>query len=342
MIAQSKTRRWQVVASIALALVLFVYFLSRVSMADVLATVARVRVPWLLASVATALTSYVLRALRWGVILRPLGRPPVGDLLGCTAAGFATSAILPARAGEVIRPLLLSARTRLPAAGTMASILTERLADLAAILVIFGVAVPLARAELAASALTPLRDAAMLAAAGFVVAATAVLYALRKRDGAVGLLTRFLPERFKARGASFGHHVLDGLEAVRDPGSLVRLALWSFTTWGGSILQVLFLAKAFDVRLGLAGSAVFMVVSGLGLAVPTPAGVGGFHATIQFALTRLFGVDVATATAFALLHHAVCFVPITVLGLGYIASVGLTLGRVRTLQDEPPPGEGGS
>ncbi len=130
------------------------------------------------------------------------------------------------------------------------------------------------------------------------------------------MLTRLLPERFKSRAASFGHHVLDGLEAVRDPGSLVRLALWSFATWGGSILQVLFLAKAFDVRLGLAGSGVFMVVSGLGLAVPTPAGVGGFHATIQFALTRLFGVDVATATTFALLHHAVCFVPITVLGLG--------------------------
>lgn len=329
-------------ASVALALALFAYFLSRVSLAEVLATVARVKVPWLLASVAASLVSYTLRALRWGVILRPVGRAPVADLLGCTAAGFATSAILPARAGEVIRPLLLSARTGLPAAGTMAAVLTERLADLATILLLFGAAVPLAHATLAPGALIPLRDAALVAAAAFVAASCVVLYVLRKRDAAVNVLVRLLPARFKGKGASFGHHVIDGLEAVRNIGSLTRLALWSLATWGASVLQVLFLAHAFDVKLGLPGSAVFMVVSGLGLAVPTPAGVGGFHATIQFALTRLFGVDVATATAFALLHHAVCFVPITILGLGYIGSVGLTLGRVKGLQEQaPPPGEGG-
>ena len=89
-IAQSGTRRWQVVASIALALVLFVYFLSRVSMADVLATVARVRVPWLLASVATALTSYVLRALRNGAaayILKDCGTSALMEGIREAAAG---------------------------------------------------------------------------------------------------------------------------------------------------------------------------------------------------------------------------------------------------------------
>jgi hypothetical protein len=51
-------------------------------------------------------------------------------------------------------------------------------------------------------------------------------------------------------------------------------------------------------------------------------------------------VGVPTATAFALLHHAICFFPITVLGLGYLAGVGLSLGRVRALQaDAAPDGE---
>jgi hypothetical protein len=48
-------------------------------------------------------------------------------------------------------------------------------------------------------------------------------------------------------------------------------------------------------------------------------------------------VDVSTATAYALLHHAICFFPITVLGLAYLGAVGLSLGRVRALEGEAPP-----
>jgi hypothetical protein len=75
-------------------------------------------------------------------------------------------------------------------------------------------------------------------------------------------------------------------------------------------------------------------------AVPTPGGVGGFHAAIQFALTSLLDVDLPTATAFALLHHVVCFVPITILGLSYLAAVGLSLSRVRALEEASAEGIG--
>jgi uncharacterized protein (TIRG00374 family) len=331
-------RWWQVAASVTLAVALFAYFLSRVPLSEVAGTLSRVKLGWLLASAAASLASYAVRGLRWGVILEPLGTAGTGDLLGCTAAGFATSSVLPARAGEVIRPLLLSVRTGLPAAGTVASILTERLADLATVLVFFGVGVPLARSELVPAAIAPMRDAAVLAGAGFVAFALVVVALLRRRNAAVRWSVRLVPQRFKSKAESFLHHVLDGLEAVRSPRRLVRLALWSTAVWGLAVLQILFLARAFSHALSLPASAVFMVVSGLGLAVPTPAGVGGFHAAIQLALTRLFGVDLATATSFALLHHAVCFVPITVIGLTFVASVGFSVRRLRALH-APVEGE---
>lgn len=330
--APNSPRWWHVAASIALAAALFAYFLSRVPLSEVAATLGAVKVGWLLASVAASLASYAVRGLRWGVILEPLGSVGNVDLLGCTAAGFATSSILPARAGEVIRPLLLSARTGLPAAGTVASILTERLADLATVLLLFGIGVPFARHELLAGAVAPLREAAALATIGFVGFALAVVLLLRRRESAVRWSVRLVPDRFKTRAESFLRHLLDGLEAVRSPRRLLRLALWSVGVWGLATLQVVFLARAFGHPLSVAASAVFMVVSGLGLAVPTPAGVGGFHAAIQFTLIHLFGVDAATATGFALLHHAVCFLPITVIGLTFVAVVGFSLGRLRALE----------
>jgi uncharacterized protein (TIRG00374 family) len=333
---------WKVAASLVLAAGLLAWFLSRVPLGEVARRLTTVRLGWFGAAVLASLSSYALRALRWRVILRPLGNAPTGELLGCTAAGFATSAILPARAGELVRPLLLTARTRLPAAGTVASIVVERLADLATVMLMFGVSFLLSRHSIAAGALRPVRDAAALALAGVVVVFAVVMLLLRRREAAVRQLSRVFPGRLRPRGERLLHHLLDGLEAVRDPGALARLLGWSCAVWVASAVQVQWLARAFGLDYSLPVSFVAMAVSGLGLAVPTPGGVGGFHAAIQFALTSLLAVDLPTATGFAVLHQAVCFVPITIVGLSYMAAVGLSLSRVRALEEASTPTAGES
>jgi uncharacterized protein (TIRG00374 family) len=333
---------WKVAASLVLAAGLLAWFLSRVSLAEVARTLVTVRLGWFGGAVLASLSSYALRALRWRVILRPLGNAPTAELLGCTAAGFATSAILPARAGELVRPLLLTVRTRLPAAGTVASIVVERLADLATVLLLFGVSVLLSRDRIAAAALRPMRDAAILALVGVAVVIAVVVLLLRRREAAVRQLSRVFPGRLRPRGERLLHHLLDGLEAVHNPAARLRLFLWSCAVWLASAFQFQSLARAFGLDYSLPVSYIAMAVSGLGLAVPTPSGVGGFHAAIQFTLTSLLAADLSTATAFALLHHAVCFVPITVLGLSYMAAVGLSLSRVRALEEASAPTTGES
>jgi hypothetical protein len=320
--------------SVALAVALFGFFLWRAPLREVGRALGSVDLGLLGASVLLALCSYAARGLRWGIILRPVGSPRTGDLLGCTAAGFAANTVLPARAGELVRPLLLSARSGLPAAATIASILTERLADLATILGLFAVGSLLAAERLAAGALLPLRNAALLTVAGLAAFVLVLVLLLRWRLAAVERLVSFLPERLRARGRHFLDHVLDGLAIIQNPVQLGRLLIWGMVVWLAASAQVELLARAFSIRLGLPGAFIVLTIGGLGLAIPTPGGVGGFHAATQFALVRLFGVDVATATAYALIHHAVCFFPITAVGLSYAGVVGW---RIR-----PAAGAGGA
>ena len=164
----------KVVASVVLAVLLFAYFLSRAHLAQVGRTLAGVHLAWVGASLAAALGTYLLRSLRWGLILRPVGPASASKLVGCTAAGFATSTILPARAGEVVRPLLLTARTGLPAAATLASILTERLLDGATVLVLFAAGVSLSPRSFNPANLAVLRDAAIVTSV-FLAAAIALV-----------------------------------------------------------------------------------------------------------------------------------------------------------------------
>ncbi len=328
---------WKVAASIALAVALFAVFLWTAPLREVGATLARVKIGWVVASVAVALATYTLRALRWGLILRPVGRAGAANVIGCTAAGFATSTVLPARAGEIVRPLLLSARTGMPAAATLASILTERLLDGATVLLLFGAGVLFVAGGIDPASLPLLRDMALLTSAGLVAAIVLVAFLLRRREATVRRVAGWAPERFHDRVVSFLHHLLDGLEVLRTPRRLLEIAAWSLGLWVVIGWQLVLLGKAFGLELTLGQAFVVVAVSVIGLAVPAPAGVGGFHWAIRFGMSQLLGVDVSTSTAFALIHHAICFFPITVLGLGYLAAVGVSIGKVRSLEAESRP-----
>jgi uncharacterized membrane protein YbhN (UPF0104 family) len=75
----------------------------------------------------------------------------------------------------------------------------------------------------------------------------------------------------------------------------------------------------------------------LGLAIPTPGGVGGYHAAVAYCLWGFYSVPKNTAAALALISHAISFVPITLLGLGFLAAGGLSLRSLADGKAEPPP-----
>src|SRR4029079_2717052 len=92
------------------------------------------RPAYLLLSLALTTLTFVVRAERWQYLLGPLGPTRFSVVLRTTVIGFGASAVLPARAGEVIRPYLLARREGLNAMARFATILVERILDLVAVL----------------------------------------------------------------------------------------------------------------------------------------------------------------------------------------------------------------
>ena len=97
---------------------------------DVVWTEIRQANAWLIGlSAAVTVLTMVLRALRWQYLLEPIGHARFGPAFRTTTIGFAASAVLPARAGEVIRPYLLARQEGLSATATFATIIIERVLD---------------------------------------------------------------------------------------------------------------------------------------------------------------------------------------------------------------------
>ena len=71
----------------------------------------------------------------------------------------------------------------------------------------------------------------------------------------------------------------------------------------------------------------------VGVAVPTPGAVGGFHEAFRLGATTFFGADNDTAVGAAIVLHAVSVVPVLMLGLLFAAQDGLEARRHAAARD---------
>jgi uncharacterized membrane protein YbhN (UPF0104 family) len=120
---------------------------------------------------------------------------------------------------------------------------------------------------------------------------------------------------------------------MRRPGALVLAAAWSIPLWLSIALGIWITSAAFDLTFSFAGTFLVVMFLVVGVAAPTPGGVGSFHYFYLLAVTRFFGANPDTAAAAALVLHAISFVPVTILGLVFMSQDGLTLGGLKNMRE---------
>ena len=118
---------------------LLAFFLRGVNAADVWEKTRQADPRLLALGVGVTMMTYALRALRWQYLLAPIGPTRFSTAFQTTVIGFAASFLLPARAGEVLRPYLLAKRENLPPTSAFATVILERLLDLVTVLLLFGI-----------------------------------------------------------------------------------------------------------------------------------------------------------------------------------------------------------
>lgn len=333
------SRRFQAAASIVLALGLFAFFLSRVPLADIARQIAGASPAWLAATVLISLSTFVMRSIRWVWILRPVGRVPLFPAFRATAIGFAANTVLPARAGEIIRPAILARERDLPFPALLASIVFERILDAMSQLFFLGLA--LASPSAASMGSFASGRIRWVVAAIAVVAIGVALFAVLWRAATerfLERLIRLLPGKFQDVARRIAHTFLDGFASLKSPRLALLVGGSSLAMWFVINVQIYCAMRAFGLDLPLSAAFVVTTAAVMGLAVPTPGGVGGYHAAVQFALTNFFRVPLAAATGVALLAHAISFAPITLLGFTFFAMSPMRREGLEKLSAERQPG----
>src|SRR4029077_13460520 len=120
-----------------------------------------------------------------------------------------------------------------------------------------------------------------------------------------------------------------GLGVIRRPGRLFVALVWSFPLWLTIAAGIWAVAVAFGLAMPFTGTFLVIAFLVLGVAVPTPGAVGGFHAAFRYGVTAFFGAADDAAVGAAIVLHLFSVGPSLLLGIFFAAQVGLNLSGMR-------------
>jgi uncharacterized protein (TIRG00374 family) len=264
------------------------------------------------AAFAVLVAAYAVRCLRWSVLFEARERPPVRALVRAMLVGDFLTSLLPVlRLGELARVVVLHREAQTPRSVALGPVVTERVQDSVALLLLLFVAVPFA------PPVTWLRGATLLLAVlatGLLVTLIVLrLYGSRPLSFVLRPLAR-LPGFSRARTELATAGILRGLSGLRN----ARLAFASFTltllSWLGFALSFTLVLRGVGLELGLDAGILVAVATTFSLLLPSlPASIGIFEAAALVALEP-YGVDEAQALSGAVVIHVLTFVPFLLAG----------------------------
>jgi len=296
---------------------------------------------WAAGSIVLSLLTYYGRALRWRVMLRPLvPHPSRWRLFSATAIGF-TAVVLLGRPGELVRPYLIATKEKVPFSSQLAAWFLERICDLLAVLVVFGVALTQldpARARVG-PALRWILETGGWALGVLGAACLLVLVMLRwfsdtmRRRILDGL--SFLPEAHHRRLGRIITGFIDGASAAKTRASVIWLFLYTVLEWVLVTLCFAFLMRAYPATAGFAlrDVLVFMGFVAFGSIFQIPGVGGGVQVVAILVLTQMYGLRMEMATSIAVMLWCITFVGIVPIGLALAFHEGLSWKRLRQLEE---------
>lgn len=296
--------------------------------------------PWYLAiSVLIICLGYLLRAIRWKVLLQPITETSLKELFATTTVGFA-AIFLVGRAGELVRPMWLPMRdNRVRPSAALVTLGLERIFDLAAIVCFFAANLlfftpPKGREH--EFRYVAFAGVAMLLA---VIVGFVFLFIYQRNSARITEWTRafidrkFIPGRVQSIIISVLDQLAAALAVLKDWRETFWIVFWTFTLWLAISIPTWLVLLAFDLPMSFSDSLFIMGFAVVSSLVPTPGGAAGAFHTGTAASILLLNSSIRTedAAAASIAMHLVYFAPAIVFGLYYFAHGDISIERFRLL-----------
>jgi uncharacterized protein (TIRG00374 family) len=304
---------------------------------------------WLIPGVAVYFVALWARSWRWHYLLRPLKPIPTRNMFPIVTIGYAGNDIFPARAGEVVRAVVLKRKEDVPISASLATIIVERVFD--GIVMLAFVFVNLAELTRLTSMTIDiaglkvgLREVAIWGSVAFFGALAIFLIAAMFPAPTDHLVTwlveRVAPLRIREKTLGISRRFIDGLESLRSPFDVLMVFFTSLIIWLLETVKYWFVMHAFSFSVSFFALMLMNGVVNLATTIPSAPGYLGTFDLPGIAVLQAYNIPFDTAASYTFVLHFALWFPVTALGLYYMFREGIQWSETIKARDETIPPEG--
>jgi glycosyltransferase 2 family protein len=291
------------------------------------------KIAWILLALISGIISHIVRAVRWNLLIDPLGETPkLSITFYAQMTGYLANLAVP-RLGEITRCGTLARHSKIPFNALAGTVVAERIFDMICLLVLIFLTIvfqfTFLKEFLTKYVFDPLT--ALLSGNQWLLLilffSGLVLFILFMR------YLRGVNREHQSFSAKLKRQILGFWKGFISL-ALIQNKIWflflSIVIWALYFLTVYlcFFALPGTSSLGIADGFTVLVMGSLGVVAPVPGGVGTYHFIVITTMTELLSVNIASATSYAYISHATQMV--TVLLLGALSWLMLSVRLRRT------------
>ena len=272
------------------------------------------------------LLSCIIRAYRWQLLLDPVEKIPLHPLFASTMIGYFGNGVLAFRLGELLRAYSISIDRTISVSQAFGTIILERIMDLLMVVLVFILVIPWFPFEYQWLRLGVYLFSAITFGLIFII---------------------FLVVRFKwinkIRENEFFHsglglkifhgiqRIFDGVTIIRKTRHTFAITVTSFIIWSIYFSITYIILHSCNIDLGFIGTGILLVIGSVVIGIPAlPGSAGTYDAGVKYGLMVVFSIASDKALTYAIVSHAVSYLPLVLVGAVYFI-----LGSVRIKDVHP-------
>lgn len=306
------------VLSFLLAAVFLYIAFYNVDFGEVLDKASRASLFWTIVYIIVLLSSHYLRAFRWKIIISSV-KPDASmkNLFGSLMVGYGVNCVVP-RLGEITRAVLLGKWERISRSSMFGTVIVERVIDI----IFLGLSVIAAALIYSGNLYLSfpwLKTTLYITSALIALFILILLLIVRLKEKFYGAIIRLLgriSEKLAHKAGYIFKMLTEGfasLKGVKNYTLTFLLSVLIMFFYALNAYVGMLMIGLPNANLGMAW--VIMSISAIGVVIPTPGGLGSYHALAKSSLVLLYGYGEVISLAYAFLTHIISYLLFIILAL---------------------------
>ncbi len=256
-------------------------------------------------------SSYALRSVRWQLMISDNAKLPLKVVFWATVVGYLMNNILPARAGDALRPLVVLKHTQSSRVFLLATVFVERFAEIG----MLGIAAILAVPSVP-NVPGWMTTATYVLASVTLIGVVLLLSASKLVDGMNKLINLVpLPANIQSTLRGGVTQVELGSQPLRRPWIAIQFMILTILIWICEVGFTFIVAQAIHIDLSILQCALLLLSLSLASIVPSTPGYVGVFQFVAVSVLVPLGVSSHAALAYIILFQACQYVSVICLGL---------------------------